>query len=84
MADLSRIATETMELIDHLEEEIEEGDTIGEILLVVQVIDEEGTEYLQWRCSSASPLIQKGLISWAYAGQMNDSSRIVESDEEDE
>lgn len=64
MADLSKVSTTTMEMLESLEEALEDGDEIGELMLLCQVHGADGSESLNWRCSSKSYLVQRGIIAW--------------------
>jgi hypothetical protein len=68
MADLSKVGTTTMELLDDLAEEVDEGQEVTDILLIVHTRNQEsGHESLHSRCSTNSYLIQQGLIAWVKA-----------------
>jgi hypothetical protein len=88
MTDLAKVAESTAKLIDALERDTDQGDHIGEILLIAEVVkpetdDEPEMSYIQFHCSSGRFLIQKGLIAWAYAAMVNDASRMTPEDEEE-
>ena len=88
MADLGKVAESTARLIDALESGIDEGDEVGAILLIAEVIkpetdDEPEMSYIQFHCSSGRFLVQKGLIAWAYAAMVNDASRMTPDEDEE-
>jgi hypothetical protein len=67
MADLAKVGLTTMELIDDLDSDIEEGHEVTDILLIVHTRSADGHESLHSRCSTNSYLIQRGLIGWVKA-----------------
>jgi hypothetical protein len=88
VADLGKVAEATARLIDVLEKSIADDDEIGEILLIAEVTrpateDTAEASYMQWHCSSGRFLIQKGLVSWAYAAMQADAMREVDGSDDD-
>lgn len=89
MADLTNLAQEAAALIDKLEEEMEDGDEVGTVMLLAEVkipaTDDhpEGT-YLRYRCSDPRFVVQSGMVAWAnsamHAGSYTSSDAADDDD----
>lgn len=85
MTDIAKAAQAVAALIDRLDDELEDGETIGDIFLISEVrAADEGASYMRWHCTTERFVVQVGMVAWANAALTNPQIRTTDDDGEEE